>query len=249
MSSALARRALAELLGTALLVVAVIGSGIAAARLFPGDVGLELFENALATGAALVAIILAVGPVSGAHLNPLVSLADRVFGGLSNRETGIYVGAQLVGAVCGAVIANLMFALPSAEWSTKHRSGAGLWLGEVVATFGLVLVIFGVARAGRSAVAPFAVGAYIAGAYFFTSSTAFANPAATIARTLSNTFAGIAPASVPAFLVAELAGAALAVGAIAILYPEAKALATDLVVPHANSLRTEMKATTTEEPA
>jgi glycerol uptake facilitator-like aquaporin len=232
-SPALARRALAELLGTALLLIAVVGSGIAAERLSPGDTGLQLLENAAATAAALVAIILAVGPVSGAHLNPVVTLADRAFGGMDSRTAAVYIGAQVTGAVTGTVVANLMFELPAVEWSTTSRSGGGLWLAEVVATFGLLLVVFGVVRSGRSSAAPFAVGAYIGGAYFFTSSTSFANPAVTVARTLSDTFAGIEPSSVPAFVLAQLAGAALAVGAIRTLYPTITAVAEEVVVPHA----------------
>ena len=228
----LARKALAEFIGTALLLVAVVGSGIAAQRLSPHDTGLELFENAAATAAALVAIILAVGPVSGAHLNPVVSLADRFFGGLPTREVAPYIGAQLAGGVTGTVVANLMFSLPAAAWSTKTRSSGGLWLAEAVATFGLLLVIFGVVRSGRSAAAPFAVGAYIGGAYFFTASTSFANPAVTLARTLSDTFAGIKPADAPAFVVAQFVGAAVAVAAIAVLYTRVRDVAPDVVVPH-----------------
>jgi glycerol uptake facilitator-like aquaporin len=226
------RKALAEFLGTALLIVAVVGSGIAAARLSPHDVGLELLENAAATAAALVALILAFGPVSGAHFNPVVTLADRAFGGVSNSQAFTYVGAQVAGGASGALIANAMFALPTFELSTKARSSGPLWLAEVVATFGLLLTIFGVVRSGRSSLAPFAVGAYIGGAYFFTSSTSFANPAVTLARTLSNTFAGIKPASAPAFIVAQLAGAVLAVGAIKVLYPTTAAVADEVVVPH-----------------
>jgi glycerol uptake facilitator-like aquaporin len=231
----LARRALAEFLGTALLVIAVVGSGIAAERLSPGDVGLQLLENAAATAAALVAIILAVGSVSGAHLNPVVTLADRVFGGLDNRGAGVYVMAQVAGGTCGAVVANLMFELPAVTWSGEDRSGSGLWLAEVVATFGLVLVVFGIARSGRAGAAPFAVGAYIGGAYFFTASTSFVNPAVTVARTLSDTFAGIAPASVPAFLVAQLVGACLAVVAVRTLYPAIAQAPPPVVVPHDGS--------------
>ena len=200
--------------------MAVIGSGIAASRLSPHDVGLELFENAVATGAALVAIILALGAVSGAHLNPVITVLDRVFGGLSTRAAGAYIGAQAIGGVAGAVLANLMFGLPAVAVSTHIRSEGGLWLGEVIATFGLVLVVFGVVRSGRAGVAPFAVGAYIAAAYFFTSSTSFANPAVTLARSLSNTFAGIAPSSVPAFVAFQLVGTAIAVVAIRVLYPD-----------------------------
>ncbi len=217
----LGRRLAAEALGSGLLLVAVVGSGIAAERLSPGDVGLQLFENAVATAAALVAIILALGPVSGAHLNPVVTLADRVYGGLDNAEAGAYVVAQFVGAGTGVVVANLMFSLPAVELSTKARPGS-LWLAEVVATFGLLLVVFGVVRSGRASMAPLAVGAYIGGAYFFTASTSFANPAVTAARTLSDTFAGIAPGSVPAFVAAQLLGAVLAVGVTRFLYPDQK---------------------------
>ncbi len=172
------RRALAELVGTALLLIAVIGSGIAAQSLSPSDTGLELLENAVATGVALVAIILAVGPISGAHLNPVVSAADAFFGGLRPRELVAYVIAQVVGAVVGVIVANLMFSLPAVSLATRVRSSPGLWLSEIVATFGLLLVIFGVVRSHRTTAAPFAVGAYITGAYFFTSSTSLANPAA-----------------------------------------------------------------------
>lgn len=230
----LTRRLLAEALGTGLLLIAVVGSGIAAEQLSE-DMGLQLFENAAATAAALIAIILALGPVSGAHLNPVVTLADRVFGGLTNIEAATYVAAQLVGAAVGVVIANLMFSLPAVEFSTTSRSSGGLWLAEVVATFGLLLVIFGVVRSGRTSMAPFAVGAYIGGAYFFTSSTSFANPAVTAARMLSDTFAGIAPGSVSAFVAAQLVGAVLAVAAVRLLYPEVTETARDVIVPHQSS--------------
>jgi len=219
-------------MGTALVVLAIIGSGIAASRMSPGDVGLQLFENAAATAAAFVAIILAIGPVSGAHLNPVVTLADRVFGGLTSAEAGVYCVAQVIGGAVGAVVANVMFSIPAFELSTHPRSSGALWTSEVVATFGLLLVIFGVVRSGRAAVAPFAVGAYIGGAYFFTSSTSFANPAVTLARTLSNTFAGIAPASVPGFVVAQIVGAALAIGLVRVLYPAIAEVAPDVIVPH-----------------
>ena len=228
----LVRRALGECIGTALLLIAVIGSGIAAESLSPNDTGLELLENAAATGAALVAIILAVGAVSGAHLNPIVSCADAVFGGLRPRELVTYVAAQVVGAGAGAIIANLMFSLPAVSISGHLRSGPGLWLGEVVATFGLLLVVFGVVRSGRSSAAPFAVGTYITGAYFFTSSTSFANPAVTIARTLSDTFAGIAPESVLPFVAAQAVGAVLACGVVRLLWPRIAEVAEELVVPH-----------------
>ena len=231
MRSDLARRLLAEFLGTGLLVVAVIGSGIAAARLSPGDIGLELFENAAATAGALVALILAFGPVSGAHLNPVVTLADRHFGGITTSRGVAYITAQVAGGACGALVANAMFGLAIIEVSTKTRTGGGLWLGEVVATFGLLLTLFAVVRSGRRSVVPFAVAAYIGGAYFFTSSTSFANPAVTIARTLSNTFAGIRPSSVPGFVLAQVGGLVLAVAAIAVLYPHIGEHAAEMVLP------------------
>jgi glycerol uptake facilitator-like aquaporin len=228
----IARRGLAEFIGTALLLIAVIGSGIAAQTLSPNDTGLELLENAAATGAALVAIILAVGSVSGAHLNPVVSCADAFFGGLGRVQLVVYVVAQIIGAALGVVIANLMFALPAVTISTHVRSSPNLWLGEIVATCGLLLVVFGLTRSGRGGAAPFAVGAYITGAYFFTSSTSFANPAVTLARTLSDTFAGIAPASVVPFIVAQLVGASIACGVVRVLWPRIEDRAQDVIVPH-----------------
>jgi arsenate reductase len=228
----LIRQALAEFVGTAMLLIAVIGSGIAAQTLSPTDPGLELLENATATGAALVAIILAVGPVSGAHLNPVVSAADALFAGLRPRALAAYVLAQTAGAIVGVIVANLMFSLPAVTLGTHVRGSPGLWLGEIVATFGLLLVIFGVTRSGRSAAAPFAVGAYITGAYFFTSSTSFANPAVTVARTLSDTFAGIAPSSVLPFVIAQLIGAALACTLARFLWPHVSDAAEVIVVPH-----------------
>jgi arsenate reductase len=227
----LARRLLAEFLGTALLVIAVIGSGIAAARLSPGDTGLELFENAAATAGALVALILAFGPVSGAHFNPMVTLADRHLGGITTSRSVGYIAAQVTGGACGALVANAMFGLAIFEVSTKTRSGGPQWLGEAVATFGLLFTIFAVVRSGRRAVVPFAVAAYIGGAYFFTSSTSFANPAVTIARSLSNTFAGIRPASVPGFVVAQVGGLVLAVAAVAALYPGMEEATAEVVLP------------------
>jgi arsenate reductase len=231
MTDGLGRRLLAEFLGTAFLAVAIIGSGIMASRLSPNDAGLELLENATATAAALVAIILAIGPVSGAHLNPVVTLADRFFGGLSSGEAAGYIGAQFAGGAAGAAAANLMFSVPVVELSTTVRSSGGLWFAEVVATFGLLLVIFGVVRSGRGSAAPFAVGAYVGGAYFFTASTSFANPAVTMARALSHSFAGINPSSVPPFVAAQLVGAGLAVLAIMVLYPTVGTFAADVVVP------------------
>jgi glycerol uptake facilitator-like aquaporin len=227
----LARQALAEFLGSAGLVAVVIGSGIAAQRLSPDDVGLQLLENALVTGAGLVALILAFGPVSGGHFNPVVTLADRVFGGVTNRQVAVYLPAQIVGGAVGAVVANLMFDLPAVSISSTDRSGGGLWLSEAAATFGLVVLIFALVRAGRAGLAPFAVGAYIAAAYFWSSSTSFANPMIDLARTLSDTFAGIAPSSVPMFLLMQLVGAAAAVAAVKLLYPDVARVADDVVVP------------------
>ena len=217
--TALGRRAFAELLGTGLLVTAVVGSGIAAERLSPDEPGLQLLVNAVATAAALVAILLALGPVSGGHLNPVITLLSRVRGGMDTREAGVYVAAQVAGGAAGAVLANLMFDLPAVHLSSRSRHSPGLWLAEVVATFGLVLVVVGVVRSGRPSAAPAAVASYIGSAYFFTASTSFANPAVTLARTLSDTFSGIAPGSVAAFVAAQLAGALLASGAVRLLFP------------------------------
>lgn len=215
----LARRLVAEALGTGLLIVAVIGSGIMATNLSPNDVGLQLLENAAATAGALIGLILMLGPVSGAHFNPVVTLTVRLFGGLSTRDAGWYVLAQVAGGCLGAIVANLMFDLPAIELSDKTRSAGYLWFSETIATVGLLLVVFAIVRSGRSAVVPFAVGAWIGGAYFFTSSTSFANPAVTIARTLSNTFAGIEPSSAPMFIVMQLVGMGLAYFLIRFLYP------------------------------
>jgi glycerol uptake facilitator-like aquaporin len=215
----LARRLAAEALGTGLLIVAVIGSGIMASRLSPSDVGLQLFENAAATAGALIGLILMFGAVSGAHFNPLVTLVDRSFKAISTRETVLYIAAQIAGGCLGAVVANLMFELPAVDWATKTRSTGALWLSEVVASVGLLLVIHGCVRTGRASVVPFAVGAWIGGAYFFTSSTSFANPAVTIARTLSDSFAGIKPSSAPMFIVMQLVGAAVAIVLIRFFYP------------------------------
>lgn len=225
------RRLLAEYVGTAFLVAVVVGSGIAAQTLSPADTGLQLFENAAVTAAGLVALILALGPVSGGHFNPVVSLADAVLGGLSAAEVLGYVSAQVAGAVSGSVVSNLMFELPAVQLSDTARSGGGLWLAEVVATLGLVLVIFGVVRSGRTGAAPFAVGAYIGAAYFFTASTGFANPAASVGRMFTDTFAGIAPSSVLVFVAFELLGGALAVVLVRALYADVTEVATDVVVP------------------
>lgn len=232
MAPPLARRALAEYVGTAFLVAVVVGSGIAASNLSPDDVGLQLLENAAATAGGLVALILAFGPVSGAHFNPVVSLADAYFGGLDRRDLPAYIGAQIAGAITGSIIANLMFELDAVSWSTHERSSQGLLLGEVVATIGLLVVIFGVVRSGRSSAAPFAVGAYIGGAYFFTASTSFANPAVSIGRAFTDTFAGIEPASVPGFIGGQLVGALVAVLIIKTLYPNIADVADDVIVPH-----------------
>ncbi|WP_433288827.1 aquaporin [Micromonospora sp. CA-244673] len=236
MAIALRRRLLAEFTGTALLVTAVVGSGIMATTLSPDDVGLQLLENSTATAFALGALILIFGPVSGAHLNPVVSAADWFLGrragtGLTARDLGGYVLAQVLGAIAGSVLANLMFNLAAVDFASKDRSAGNLWLGEVVATTGLILLIFALARSGRAAVAPAAVGAYIGAAYWFTSSTSFANPAVTIGRAFTDTFAGIAPTSVPGFVVAQLVGLAVGVGLLAALYPDAGAAADQVVVP------------------
>jgi glycerol uptake facilitator-like aquaporin len=224
----LARRALAELLGTAFLVAAVVGSGIAATRLSPGQVGLELLENSLITGGALVALILALQPVSAAF-NPVVTLVERLLGAISTTAALVLAAAQITGGIIGVIIANLMFRLPAVTISMHHRSGANLWLGEVVATLGLVMVIFGMARAGRTASIGIAVGGYITAAYWFTSSTSFANPAVAVARMFSNTFAGIAPSSVPMFVLMQLAGGLLAFTLVRLLYPDAAKVAANIV--------------------
>ena len=216
--SALTRRAAAELVGTAYLVMAVIGSGIAATRLSPHQVGLQLLENSLVTGAALVALILALHPVSAAF-NPVVTLVERSLGAVSTVEAATLVGAQVLGGLIGAMVANLMFGLEAVSVASRERTGGGLLLGELVATLGLVLIIFGSLRSEGSHTVAYAVGAWITAAYWFTSSTSFANPAVTVARTLSDTFAGIAPASVPLFVLMQLVGGALAAVLVRVLYP------------------------------
>jgi arsenate reductase len=230
--AALGRRLLAELLGSALLAAVVIGSGIAAQRLSPADTGLELLENAAATAAGLFAIILMFGPVSGGHFNPVVSFADAALGGMRWRDAAAYLPAQVAGCIGGAVLANLMFAAPAVSVSVRHRASAAHLLSEVVATAGLLLVIFALARTGRERTAPAAVGAYIGAAYFFTSSTSFANPAITVGRMFSDTFAGIAPSSVAPFVAAQVIGGVLALAIIKILYPGiTPAQAADVVMP------------------
>ncbi len=215
----LGRKLLGETLGTAFLLIAVVGSGIAAQRLSPHDIGLQLLENSVATGCALVGLILMLGPVSGAHFNPAVTIIACADHHLSRREGCWYALAQLVGAGAGTIVANVMFSEPAFEWSTKGRSGGGLWLSEIVATVGLLLLIFSLARTHRHTLVPFAVGAWITGAYWFTASTSFANPAVTLARTLTNTFAGIKPASAPIFIAMQLVGTAIAFALLAVLYP------------------------------
>ncbi len=230
---ALWRRLVAEFLGSAFLAAIVIGSGIAAQQLSPGNVGLQLFENAAATAAGLFAIILMFGGVSGAHFNPVVSFVDATFGGLAWRDAAAYLPAQVAGCVGGAVVANLMFSKAAISISTKHRASGPHFLSEIVATLGLLLVIFALARSGRSRSAPAAVGAYIGAAYFFTSSTSFANPAITVGRMFSNTFAGIAPSSAPVFIAAQVVGGVVAVLVIKTLYPDVTpAEASDIVFPH-----------------
>ena len=205
MKPSLSRRITAEFIGTAFLVAAVVGSGIMADRLSGGNVALALLANTIATGAALVALIAAFGPVSGAHLNPVVSLMDSIDGGLGWRETPCYVAAQVIGGIGGTILAHLMFGLGVVSFSRRVRSGPAQFLSEFVATFGLVIVIWGASRF-RTIAVPFAVGAYITAAYWFTASTSFANPAVTIARSLSDTFAGIRPQDAPWFLIAQFAG-------------------------------------------
>jgi glycerol uptake facilitator-like aquaporin len=221
--TALWRRAPAELVGTAALVTTVVGSGIMAQRL-SADGAVQLLANSTATVFGLAVLIAVFGPVSGAHFNPLVSLADWWLGrrsrtGLSLGEVGVYAAAQTAGAIVGAVVANLMFDLPAITWSHTTRSGAHLWLAEIVATTGLLVVIVGLVRSGKAAVIPAAVGAYIGAAYWFTSSTSFANPAVTIGRAFTDTYAGIAPASVAGFIAAQVVGLLVALGLIAVFYP------------------------------
>ncbi len=207
MSHKLPQRCAAEFLGTAFLLAAVVGSGIMAEKLAGGNLAVALLANTVATGAGLVALILTFGPISGAHFNPAVTLCDAFAGGIGWRDSFLYLVAQVSGAVLGTVIANLMFALPAILISTKARTGPAQWFGEFVATFGLLTVIWGTSRLHKPLVMPFAVAAYITAAYWFTSSTSFANPAVTLARSLSDTFAGIRPADAPAFIFFQLLGA------------------------------------------
>jgi len=240
-----ARRLLAELLGTGLLVTVVVGSGIAAQRLSPNDVGLQLLENSTATAFGLAVLILMFGPVSGAHFNPVVSLADWFLGrptraGLSLSDVGAYTVAQCIGGIGGAVLANVMFDAGQ-HLSTKHRVTGGHLVGELVATAGLIALIFGLARTRRGALAAPAVGAYIGAAYWFTSSTSFANPAVTIGRMFTDTFAGIAPSSAPSFIGMQILGAAVGVAIVLAVYPDTGQLA-DVVIPDADTQRPTVKA-------
>ena len=212
------RKTLAEFIGSTFLAAAVVGSGIAAQRLSPGNIGLQLLENSLITGAALVALILSLGSLSSAF-NPIVTIAERFFGVITTKSAACFILAQILGCSLGVIIANLMFALPAINLSNHQRLAHGFWLGEVVATFGLLIIIFGTVRSGRSVHLPYAVGGYITAAYWFTSSTSFANPAITIGRTLSDTFAGIAPASAPIFILMQMIGGLLAIAALLLLYP------------------------------
>ena len=236
MEQPLARKLVGEYLGSLLLAALVIGSGIAAQRLSPGDTGLQLTENAAATAAGLFAIILMFGPVSGAHFNQVVSFMDAAFGGLPWRHAAAYLPVQVAGCVSGAVLANVMFSAGAVSISTTHRATLAHGLSEVVATVGLILVIFSLARSGRAERAPAAVGAYIGAAYWFTSSTSFANPAITVGRMFSDSFAGIAPSSVPLFIAAQLVGGGLALVLVRALYPGVMpSQAAEVVVPHAVS--------------
>jgi glycerol uptake facilitator-like aquaporin len=230
--AALPRRVLAEFLGSAFLCAVVIGSGIAAQQLSPGDTGLQLLENAAATAAGLFTIILMFGPISGGHFNPVVSLVDAGFGGLRPRQAAAYIPAQIAGCIAGAIVANGMFALAAISISDKHRASEAHLFAEVVATLGLLMLIFALARTHRSSTTPAAVGAYIGAAYFFTSSTSFANPAISAGRMFSDTFAGIAPSSVPGFVVAQLIGGIAAFVLIRLLYPDiTPAEAAEVAIP------------------
>ncbi|UUL77341.1 aquaporin [Pseudarthrobacter sp. Fe7] len=216
--SVMGRRVGAEFVGTAFLVMAVVGSGVMASRLSPNDAGLQLLQNSLATGAALVALIVALQPVS-ASFNPVVTLVERALGMIDTHTAAGLIGAQVLGGLAGTVAANLMFGLDAVTFSTHVRTGPALWLGEIIATIGLLVVIFGTVRSGRADRVAFAVGGYITAAYWFTSSTSFANPAVTIARTVTDTFAGIAPPSAPAFILAQLLGGAAGYVLVRFLYP------------------------------
>lgn len=236
MTPDLARRATAEAVGTAFLLAAVVGSGIMGERLAAGNIAIALLANTVATGAALLALILTFGPVSGAHFNPAVTIADASLGGIAWREVPVYITAQLVGAFAGVAAADLMFSLPVFFASRHERSGPAQLFSEFVATFGLLAVIWGCSRRRASAV-PFAVGAYITAAYWFTASTSFANPAVTIARAASDTFAGIRPADVPGFIAAQLIGAMAATWLFHWLVPTISDVAPDVLVQHGETER------------
>ena len=236
MSTTLPRKLVAEAVGTALLLATVVGSGIMGERLAGGNVAIALLANTIATGAGLVALILAFGPVSGAHFNPVVTLADAWQRGLPWREVPGYLMAQFLGAPLGVVLAHVMFGEAAVTASTHVRAGTGQFVSEVVATFGLLSVIWACARR-RPTVAPFAVGAYITAAYWFTASTSFANPAVTFARTLTNTFAGIRPADAPAFMVAQVLGAGAATALFRWLLPIEPAVAKEVVLPHLQTVK------------
>lgn len=239
----LVRRLAAETVGSMLLAALVIGSGIAAQQLSPDQIGLQLVENAAATAAGLYAIILMVGPVSGAHFNPVVTAVDAAFGGLSWRDAAAYLPAQIAGCIAGAVLANLMFDRSAVSISTHHRASGSHLLAEVVATAGLILLIFALVRSERGERAPAAVGAYIGAAYWFTSSTSFANPAISVGRMFSDTFAGIAPASVPAFIAVQAVGGLVGYGLVRLFYPSTPttptpttpAQAAQVLLPHTDT--------------
>lgn len=248
----LPRRLLAEFLGSALLVTVVVGSGIAAQSLSPGDVGMQLLENSIATVFGLAVLILLFGPVSGAHFNPVVTLADWLLGrrsrtGIAGSVLGAYLVAQVAGSIAGALLANVMFDRRVFELATKDRITTGHLVGEVVATAGLVALIFTLARTGRAGLSAAAIGAYIGAAYWFTSSTSFANPAVTIGRMFSDTFAGIAPASAPGFIAAQVAGALAGLVLVVTLYPGVGLHADEVVVPH-SSERDDATSRETESP-
>ncbi|MEJ7848967.1 MAG: MIP/aquaporin family protein [Pyrinomonadaceae bacterium] len=230
MNANLPRRLAAEFLGTTLLLAAVVGSGIMAERLAGGNIAIALLANTVATGAALVALIFTFGPISGAHFNPAVTISDAVAGGTKWSDAMLYLAVQTAGAALGVITANLMFELPAILPSTKVRTGPAQWLGEFVATFGLLAVIWGCSRLHKTVVVPFAVAAYITAAYWFTSSTSFANPAVTVGRSLSDTFAGIRPVDVPVFIIVQMFGALAATLFFGWLVPPS--WADETIIPH-----------------
>lgn len=244
---AMPRRLLAEFTGTALLVTIVVGSGIAAQQLSPDDIGLQLLENSTATVFGLAALILMFGPISGAHFNPVVSAADWLLGrraatGISAGHVASYTVAQTVGGIVGAILANIMFDRQIFEIASKDRITTGHLVGEIVATAGLIVLIFALARTGRAALSAAAVGAYIGAAYWFTSSTSFANPAVTVGRMFSDTFAGIDPSSAPGFIAAQILGALIGLALTAALYPSVAA--DNIVVPHSTEIHADQRSST-----